>query len=124
MLDGGLPAWAAAGHAVERGEPAVEPAAATDGDVRGSEVLAAVEQLATHVPGLLSPKTLRQSGFNLRQQAALVGKGPQSAAYAQQLIAAAAGLPALTAAQLLAAPEYSEARHADVPSAMPQRSDR
>mmetsp|Transcript_5607 Transcript_5607/g.16669 ORF Transcript_5607/g.16669 Transcript_5607/m.16669 type:complete len:826 (+) Transcript_5607:58-2535(+) len=53
---------------------AVEPAAATDGDVRGSEVLAAVEQLATHVPGLLSPKTLRQSGFNLRQQAVLVGK--------------------------------------------------
>ena len=53
---------------------AVEPAVATDGDVRGSEVLAAVEQLATHVPGLLSPKTLRQSGFNLRQQTALVGK--------------------------------------------------
>ena len=28
VLDGGLPAWAAAGHAVERAEPAVEPAAA------------------------------------------------------------------------------------------------
>ena len=33
VLDGGLPAWAAAGHAVERGEPAVEPAAAPAADV-------------------------------------------------------------------------------------------
>ena len=32
VLDGGLPAWAAAGHAVERGEPAVEPAAAPAAD--------------------------------------------------------------------------------------------
>ena len=32
VLDGGLPAWAAAGHAVERGEPAVEPGAAPAAD--------------------------------------------------------------------------------------------
>jgi SAM-dependent methyltransferase len=42
--------------------------------VTGEEVLATLRQMETSLPDLLSPSTLAQSGFNVRQQGALAGK--------------------------------------------------